>query len=317
MRRYEHSLPLFANIGRPNCLGVTDSPPACRHLPVENLASRETGKIDHLSMQSPQWSIHVPSPKIGFIGTGAITDAMVRGLLARPAAVPHVMVSQRSADVSAELAADFSQVIVSSDNQAIADGCDTVMLAIRPQIAEEVVRPLRFRDGQKVISVVAATSREALLDWIDADVHLTQAIPLPFVARRKGVTAIYPVDRDTAAIFNVLGGAVECETKAEYDLLAAGSALMATYFGIMQTATEWLAENGLPEEKARAYLAPLFAGLSEVAVLAGNKADFHEISREFATEGGLNEQVLNDFDRKGGSKALKEALSRVHQRITR
>lgn len=255
--------------------------------------------------------------KIGFIGTGAITDAMVRGLLARPAAVPHVMVSQRSADVSAELAADFSQVIVSSDNQAIVDGCDTVMLAIRPQIAEEVVRPLRFRDGQKVISVVAATSREALLDWIDADVHLTQAIPLPFVARRKGVTAIYPVDRDTAAIFNVLGGAVECETKAEYDLLAAGSALMATYFGIMQTATEWLSKNGLPEEKARAYLAPLFAGLSEVAVLAGSKADFHEISREFATKGGLNEQVLNDFDGKGGSKALKEALGRVLQRITR
>lgn len=255
--------------------------------------------------------------KIGFIGTGAITDAMVRGLLARPVAVPHVMVSQRSADVSAELAADFSQVIVSSDNQAIVDGCDTVMLAIRPQIAEEVVRPLRFRDGQKVISVVAATSREAFLDWIDADVHLTQAIPLPFVARRKGVTAIYPVDRDTAAIFNVLGGAVECETKAEYDLLAAGSALMATYFGIMQTATEWLSENGLPEEKARAYLAPLFAGLSEVAVLAGSKADFHEISREFATKGGLNEQVLNDFDGKGGAKALKEALSRVLQRITR
>ena len=255
--------------------------------------------------------------KIGFIGTGAITDAMVRGLLARPAAVPHVMVSQRSADVSAELAADFSQVIVSSDNQAIVDGCDTVMLAIRPQIAEEVIRPLRFRDEQKVISVVAATSREALLDWIDADVHLTQAIPLPFVARRKGVTAIYPADRDSAAIFNVLGNAVECETKAEYDLLAAGSALMATYFGIMQTATEWLAENGLPEEKARAYLVPLFGGLSEVAVLAGSKADFNEISREFATKGGLNEQVLKDFDGKGGSKALKDALSRVLERIAR
>jgi pyrroline-5-carboxylate reductase len=254
--------------------------------------------------------------KIGFIGTGAITDAMVRGLLARPTALPHVMVSQRSADISARLAVDFPQVIISGDNQAIVDGCDTVMLAIRPQIAEEVIRPLRFRDGQKVISVVAATSRESLLDWIGADVRLAQAIPLPFVARRKGVTAIYHADTDTAAIFNVLGNAVECETKAEYDLLAAASALMATYFGIMQTTTEWLAENGLPEEKARAYLAPLFAGLSEVAMLAGSKADFNEISREFATKGGLNEQVLLDFDGKGGSGALKDALSRVLERIT-
>lgn len=137
--------------------------------------------------------------KIGFIGTGAITDAMVRDLLAEPAAVPHVTVSRRSADVSARLAADFPAVLVADDNQAIVDGCDTVVLAIRPQIAEEVIRPLHFRDGQKVISVIAATGRPALLDWIGADVRLSQALPLPFVARRKGVTAVYPPDTDMSA----------------------------------------------------------------------------------------------------------------------
>lgn len=259
----------------------------------------------------------MPLPeKIGFIGTGAITDAMVRGLLAEPAAVPHVMVSLRSADVSASLAADFPQVLVAGDNQAIVDGCDTVVLAIRPQIAEEVTRPLKFRDGQKLISVVAATGREALFDWIGADVILTQAIPLPFVARRKGVTAIYPPHADTAAIFNVLGNAVECITKAEYDLLAAASALMATYFGIMHQTTEWLAENGLPEEKGRAYLAPLFASLSETALLAGKDADFIDLSREFATKGGPNEQVFRDFETHGGSIALNQALDHVLKRIT-
>ncbi|HEV7306323.1 pyrroline-5-carboxylate reductase [Ensifer sp.] len=254
--------------------------------------------------------------RIGFIGTGAITDAMVRGLLAEPAAIPRVVVSQRSADISARLASDFPQVHVSPDNQAIIDGCDTVVLAIRPQVAEEVLRPLQFRDGQKVISVIAATDRHALLEWIGAGVHLTQAIPLPFVAHRQGVTAVFPADAGTAAIFGVLSNAVECETKAEYELLAAASALMATYFGIMHRTTEWLAENGLPEEKGRAYLAPLFAGLSEAAVLAGPKVDFMEMSREFATRGGLNEQVLQDFDRKGGTDALKRALDRVLERIT-
>lgn len=259
----------------------------------------------------------MPLPeKIGFIGTGTITDAMVRGLLAEPSAVPQVVVSERSTKVSSRLAAEFPQVLISADNQTIVDGCDTVVLAIRPQIAEEVIRPLRFRNGQKVISVVAATSRPALLDWIGADAPLSQAIPLPFVARRKGVTAIYPPDAHTAALFNVLGNAVQCETKSEYDLLAAASALMATYFGIMHRTTEWLAENGLPEEKGRAYLAPLFAGLSDVANLAGRDIEFIEMSREFATKGGLNEQVFQDFDTAGGSEALRRALARVLERIT-
>ena len=254
--------------------------------------------------------------KIGFVGTGTITDAMVRGLLAEPAAVPQVMVSLRGREISAKLTAEFPAVLASGDNQAIVDGCDTVVLAIRPQIAEEVISLLRFRDGQKVISVVAATDRLTLLDWIGADVRLTQAIPLPFVARRKGVTAVFPPDPDTAAIFAVLGHAVECETKAEYDLLAAASALMATYFGIMHRTTEWLAENGLPEEKGRAYLAPLFAGLSETALAAGD-VEFIEISREYATRGGLNEQVFRDFEEQGGASALTYALDRVHKRIVR
>lgn len=259
----------------------------------------------------------MPLPeKIGFIGTGAITKAMVRGLLAEPAAVPHVVVSQRSADVSAKLASDFPQVFVSSDNQSIVEGCDTLVLAIRPQVAEEVVRPLQFRNGQRVISVVAATRRPNLLEWIGADVRLSQAIPLPFIARRKGVTAVYPPEADTAAIFTVLGSVIECETKAEYDLLAAASALIATYFGIMHRTTEWLAEHGLPEEKGRAYLAPLFSGISETAILAGKDVDFINLSREFATKGGLNEQVFQDFDGNGGSNALKRALDRILQRIT-
>ncbi|MEI2302241.1 pyrroline-5-carboxylate reductase [Ensifer sp. MJa1] len=257
-----------------------------------------------------------PPERIGFVGTGSITDAMVRGLLAEPAAVPQVVVSQRGADISAKLASDFPQVSVSADNQAIIDDCDTVVLAIRPQVAEDVIRPLRFRDGQRVISVIAATDRLALTEWVGAKVHLTQAIPLPFVARRKGVTAVFPADAGTAAIFDVLGNAVECETKAEYDLLAAASSLMATYFGIMYRTTEWLVDNGLPEEKGRAYLAPLFAGLSEAAILAGPKIDFIEISREFATKGGLNEQVFRDFDQKGGTGALTRALDSVLKRIT-
>ncbi|CAN7469172.1 pyrroline-5-carboxylate reductase [Pararhizobium sp. LjRoot255] len=255
------------------------------------------------------------SQKIGFIGTGAITDAIVRGLLAEPAAVLEIMVSQRSVEISAKLAADFPTVFVADDNQVIVNGCDTVVLAIRPQIVEEVIRPLKFRDGQKVISVVAATSRPALLDWIGADVRLSQAIPLPFVARRKGVTAVYPPDPATAALFNVLGNAVECETKTEYDLLAAASALMATYFGIMHHTTKWLAEKGLPEEKGRAYIAPLFSSLSETAGLAGKDVDFIDMSREFATKGGLNEQVFRDFDENGGSQALTAALDGILLRI--
>jgi len=143
-------------------------------------------------------------------------------------------------------------------------------------------------------------------------VNLTRAIPLPFVARGQGVKAVFPGDAAKAAIFDVLGNAVECESKVEYDLLAAASALMATYFGILHRTTEWLAQNGLPGLRlSRAPVCrPFRSGNSR-----RQGCRFRRLSREFATNGGLNEQMFRDFDERGGIQALTRALGRVFDRI--
>ncbi|MDL2403066.1 pyrroline-5-carboxylate reductase [Rhizobium mayense] len=251
---------------------------------------------------------------IGFVGTGAITEAMVRGILAEPPFTARVYLSPRNEQTAGRLASEFVPVEVARDNQTVVDSTDLVVLAIRPQVAEAIVKDLVFRPSQLVISLVAATERQTLLDWIGEDVRLVQAIPLPFVASRQGVTAMYPPDTDVAALFDALGTAVQCTSKKEYNLLAAASALMSTYFGIMEAATNWLEGNGLERPKAQAYLAPLFESLARRAS-ASLRADFSELSREFATRGGLNEQVLDDFQTKGGASALQAALDRVLARI--
>ncbi|MBB3393783.1 pyrroline-5-carboxylate reductase [Rhizobium sp. BK060] len=74
--------------------------------------------------------------KIGFIGTGAIADAMVRGLLTKPAVVSQVTISPRNAEIAQRLAADFAEITVAADNQAVIDASDMVVLAVRPQIAQ-------------------------------------------------------------------------------------------------------------------------------------------------------------------------------------
>ena len=251
---------------------------------------------------------------IGFVGTGAITEAMVRGLLSEPASPTEVHLSPRNAEIAARLFSEFAAVSVAPDNQTVVDRSDLVVLAIRPQVAETVIGELTFKPGQSVVSIIAATEREALLKWIGTDIHLVQAIPLPFVAERQGVTAIYPPDPAVAAMFDALGKAVQCESRKEYDLLAAASALMSTYFGIMEFATGWLETNGLERTKARAYLAPLFESLARRAN-GPHAGDFNALSEEFATRGGLNEQVLRDFDADGGKTALTAALDRVFARI--
>lgn len=245
--------------------------------------------------------------RLGFIGTGNITAAMVEGLGGG------VVLSPRGAEMAADLARRFPDVTVAETNQAVVDQCDMVVLAIRPQVAEVVVRALQFRAGQKVLSLVAATPVEVIRGWTQLDLPVIRAIPLPFVADRRCVTPIIPPDAEVAALFNRLGQAVECQSQAEFDLLAAGSALMGSYFGLLEQTQLWLVERGLPEAAAKDYMAGLFANLGRVA--EGSGKTFGALREEYSTRGGLNEQVFRVFGEEGGVQALRVALDQVLERV--
>ena len=250
----------------------------------------------------------------GFVGTGVITEAVVTGLSKTRLSRNPVFLSPRSETISRKLADTYANVRVGRSNQHVVDNADIVFLAVRPQIAEEVVRDLSFRAGQRVVSFIAATSLEILSRWIEQDVRLTQCIPLPFVADLNGATTIHPSDDMVEEIFSELGTPAVVGSKREYDLLAVASTLMGTYFGILDAASVWLESQGLSQPAAHAYLRQLFSGLANAA---RSKPDvsFATLTDEHCTPGGLNEQVLNDFRRDGGLQSLSKALDGVAERI--
>lgn len=254
-----------------------------------------------------------PTPTLGFIGTGTITEAMVQGLKASALAAAPVLLSPRNATVASRLAR-LPGVRVAQDNQQVADGADLLILAIRPQVAEAVLRPLRPRKGQKIISLVAGLDRTRLADWLQTDPALIcRAVPLPFVAEGRDATPVFPPEPWALALFQALGQALPVENQQEFDLIAALSALMGSYFGLVGTAATWSATHGLPPATARAYLGHLFANLGQV--LRESPKDSETLRQDHSTPGGLNEQVWRDFTTAGGDRALTQALDTVLRRI--
>lgn len=252
--------------------------------------------------------------RLGFIGSGAITEAVVTGLMKSRSDVETLVVSPRNSSVASRLDGMFPIVRVGKDNQDVVDSTDIVFLAVRPQIAEEVIGELRFRDDQHVVSFIAAVQIEALARWIDAPVTITRAIPLPFVADLQGATAIYPPHDQIADLFSSLGTAVQSRDLKQYDLFGAASALMGTYFGLLETSARWLEAEGMSYDQASTYLRQLFGGLSH-ATGASEERSFEAMASDFSTKGGLNEQVFTEFTENGGTKALTLALESVLKRI--
>jgi pyrroline-5-carboxylate reductase len=249
---------------------------------------------------------------LGFIGTGSITAAMVRGLKGSALRDRPVVLSPRNEGVAAELAATFPGVTVAVDNQAVIDGADMVILAVRPQIAESVLRPLRFRDDQHLVSLIAGVPRATVADWTGTP-FVTCAIPLPFVERQADATPVHPPEPAVLALFDALGQALPVPDAATFEIYSAAGAVMATYFGLVETAAAWATAQGLPPADARAFMASLFGNLGDV--LRHDPRPLDALRLAHSTAGGLNEQVHATFAAGGGPQALAQALSGVLRRV--
>jgi pyrroline-5-carboxylate reductase len=254
--------------------------------------------------------------KLGFIGTGAITSAIVTGLKSVADNSASVLLSPRSEAIAASLASRYPDVRVAADNQAVLDKCDIVMLAVRPQIAPDVLPGLRFRRDHHLVCLIPTLSHADVAGLTAPAHHVTKALPMPMIAERQGATIVCPPDPVVAAFFGRLGKVIEVENPSEYEALSVATATFASYFKYLDTIQTWLKGRGVADTRAREYVASLFQALGHAPEAAPNSGFMH-LAKEYATRGGLNEQILNELTARNVFDALSESLDGVHRRVSR
>lgn len=253
------------------------------------------------------------SARYGFVGTGSITRAMVEGL-SNVGAAPEIVVSPRSAAVSAALAARHGNVRVAPDNQAVVDAAACVVVATRPDDARAVLDDLIFGSDQVVVSVVAGLPVAELRALVAPAVEVVRAIPLPSVAARQGLVPVFPPQLDALELFRQLGAVVALDDEAAFDSFSAASAFAATQLDLLATVESWLVGRGVPAPDARAYVRELIGGLSD-ALGDEPERELALLATDHATPGGLNEQIRTYVRAHGVHELISTALDDVARRV--
>ncbi|MBX6323131.1 MAG: NAD(P)-binding domain-containing protein, partial [Rhodospirillaceae bacterium] len=196
---------------------------------------------------------------LGFIGTGAVTEAVVTGLSTAPGTPPDIVLSPRSAGRAAALSRRFANVAVADDNAMVLALADTVVLALRPQDAAAALAPLRFRPEQTVVSVMALVPMARLKALVAPAERICRALPLPAAALRTGPVGLWPALADVAALLGRIGTVVAVAEEVQLEALWATTALMAPFYETLDGIARWLAEQGVPQAQAADYVAGLVA----------------------------------------------------------
>ena len=255
------------------------------------------------------------SMRVGVVGVGTIAAYMVKGLLAERDKDVELYLSPRGTARTAELARLFPHVRVMPTNQAVLDESDWVLLAVRPQDAEEAVRPLRFSAGHKVLSVIAMTSLARLQTLMPKVNTFVRMIPLPFIERRSGPVVIYPDNQEILSLFEGLGQVILPRNEALLDVFSAISSSMSMFYRIVGQVAGWGEESGLSAEDAAAYTLSFYGALVETGARTP-PAGLGNLWREM-TPGGLNARAVEVMEAGGGFEIWNNALDEVMARIRR
>lgn len=252
---------------------------------------------------------------LGFLGAGTITSAIVTGLHSEIDQRYSIRLSPRNSVVAAELAGRFPSVSVASSNQNVLDESEIVVIAVRPQVAREVLSGVQFRAGHDVVSLVSGFSVQQLAGLVAPAARITRAVPLPLAAKRRSPTAIFPRNPAAIELFASLGEAFGVESELEFDALCTVTATMAAYFQFADGIASWLTRHGISQGQSRDYVARILSGLSHTAMEAPGLS-FQSLRVDHATRGGTNEQLVNHLIENHVFETLSAGLDGILRRVT-
>ena len=253
---------------------------------------------------------------LGFIGTGTIAIAVIKGIFKSKISFRKIYISERNKKNSQKLKKKYNKVEVVKKNQEIIDKCNWVFLSVTPSVGKKIIKELKFKSSQTLISFISTITLSQLKKAVRVKAKIVRAIPLPPISLKKGPVPICPPNSKVRKFFNQLGTTVEIKNEKLSINFWSTSGMMAPFYEMLRVMTDWLVKRGVKRNNAQKYITSLFLALSEDAV-ENSKDNLKNLVKESQTPKGLNEQGVKELTKAGFYKSLERTLNSIHKRLSK
>ena len=253
---------------------------------------------------------------LGFIGTGKIASSVITGICQSKITYKKIIISPRNKKIAQSLKKKFKKIIIAKDNQQIIDKSDWVFLSVTPTVGEKIIKKLKFKTKQTIISFISTITLSQLKKAIKVKANIVRAIPLPPISLKKGPVPICPPNSKVKNFFNKLGTTDEIKNEKSSINFWSTSGMMAPFYELLRVMIDWLVKRGVKRNNAQKYITSLFLALSEDAVV-NSKKDLKYLVKESQTPKGLNEQGVKELSKAGFYKSLEKTLNSIHKRLNK
>lgn len=255
---------------------------------------------------------------ICFIGGGNMAQALIGGLISRGLPSTRITVSDPVEQVRHLLAE--KDLVVTEDNASAIREADVVVLAVKPQVLANVLKPLNgLFDGKLIISIVAGAEIATIAALVGTN-RIVRVMPNTPALVQTGAHGLYATeavdkeDRDLASqVLAATGLTLWVGEEAQIDAVTAVSGSGPAYFFYMMESMIRAGKNlGLDEKVATALTLQTALGAAQMAITSSNTPA--ELRKNVTSPNGTTQAALEVFDRAQISQNIQAALAAAQKR---
>ena len=259
--------------------------------------------------------------KIGIIGCGNMGESLLKGLSRIMEKSTSIMVSETDALRRSEIQAKY-KIIVEIDNNVLVKYSDIVILAVKPQDFEKVLKQevcCGISKDKLLISIAAGVTTKYIESVVGKDVPVIRVMPNMAAKIGEAISSISggrfarAEDMKTAKeIFETAGEVVEVEEDLVDSVTAISGSGPAYFFYMVEALIEAAKDLGLKDEIAKKLV--LKTALGSAKLLEALKEDPAVLIKKVASKGGTTEAAFKVFESKKFKSIVKEACKKAHSR---
>lgn len=257
---------------------------------------------------------------IGFIGAGNMATAIIDGMLRNSFLSPD---SLYIFDLDSEKMALMKAKGINTEQsgKAVADKCDIIVLAVKPQNYREVLSDIKeaVTDKKVFVSIAAGISTSYVQSELSASCPVVRVMPNTPLLLGKGATALCATENigkdDFKTVYDMfsLSGTVEILKEDHMnEIISVNGSSPAYVYLFAKAMLDYATQQGIDEKAALNLICATLEGSAEMLRESGSTPD--ELIEKVSSKGGTTIAALETLRKFNFYEGIKDAMSACTKR---
>jgi pyrroline-5-carboxylate reductase len=254
--------------------------------------------------------------KIGFIGCGNMASAMIGGILRKGIFTKDEIIVSNLTQEGSQRSREKLGVVTTLDNREVVQKASRIVLAVKPQFYEEVIKEIRdlLTEEHMIIGIAPGKSLAWLEEQCGKSLKVVRLMPNTPAQIGEGMTAVCSSARVTpqeleqiCAITDSFGQTAVIPERLMDAAGAVGGCSPAYVFIFIEAMADAAVAQGMPRAQAYQFAAQAVAGSAKMVLETGMHPG--ELKDMVCSPAGTTIEGVRTLERTGFRSSVIEALT--------